>query len=545
MDILQKARAAFKNILGTENFLSDSATLSRYATTTFATSIRVEGVLLPSCTEDIQQIVRAANELRVSLYPVSTGKNYGLGSRVPTSQGCFVIDFKRMNKIIELNRELSYVTLEPGVTFLQLSEYLKANQPDLYLPATGGPPLGSPIGNAIERGDGVGPGGDRSNFAAGVEVVLPNGEAIKTGFGALANSKVTKLARYGLGPALEGLFFQSNLGIVTRMTLWLRKKPAVYQVILFSTESDEQISPIIEDLRCLQERGVVQQNSIALYNWHKFLQSEMQYPYDKITGAKVTDLRSALPPFWRKTRWFAAVGLYSASRLHAFADKRLVMKALRGRASWSLTLNARSAKILPLFHARLSKVWNIDIKRLVRTFYSDTIYLGVPNEINLRSVYWRKRNPRPTSLDPDRDRCGALWLCQTVPDRAEDIIEATKIVDLISEKHGFEPNISLMNCTQWSYRFFAITNYDRDEPGEDARAFACHREIGQALNDAGYTSYRLGIQSFDAMPFSDAGYIELLRTIKTSLDPQDVVAPGRYDFRHLWNQETLRSANDG
>jgi hypothetical protein len=70
----------------------------------------------------------------------------------------------------------------------------------------------------------------------GLEVVLPNGELIRTGMGSLPNPNADPTQRldeqqgpetwqlfpYGFGPQNDGIFSQSNLGVVTKMGLWVR-----------------------------------------------------------------------------------------------------------------------------------------------------------------------------------------------------------------------------------------------------------------------------------------------------------------------------------
>ena len=62
---------------------------------------------------------------------------------------------------------------------------------------------------------------DHWNAVCGLEVVLANGEVLRTGMGAMPNSEVWHQYKYGFGPLVDGLFSQSNFGIVTRMGLWL------------------------------------------------------------------------------------------------------------------------------------------------------------------------------------------------------------------------------------------------------------------------------------------------------------------------------------
>ena len=64
--------------------------------------------------------MRIANRWKVAVYPISSGRNWGYGSRVPAADGCVLLDLGRMNQIVDFNEELGYVTVEPGVTQAQL-----------------------------------------------------------------------------------------------------------------------------------------------------------------------------------------------------------------------------------------------------------------------------------------------------------------------------------------------------------------------------------------------------------------------------------------
>ncbi len=84
---------------------------------------------------------------------------------------------------------------------------------------TSGPPEGGMIGNALDKGAGYGPYFDHFGFACGMEIVLGNGEIIRTGDGSIDLGKDElvnwHVSKYAFGPILDGLFAQSNFGIVT------------------------------------------------------------------------------------------------------------------------------------------------------------------------------------------------------------------------------------------------------------------------------------------------------------------------------------------
>jgi (+)-pinoresinol hydroxylase len=84
------------------------------------------------------------------------------------------------------------------------------------------------VGNALDHGAGRTPLPYRDHFDAhcGMEVVLANGEVVRTGMGAMPNSQLWQQTKYGPGPLLDGMFSQSNYGVVTKMGFWLMPEPA-------------------------------------------------------------------------------------------------------------------------------------------------------------------------------------------------------------------------------------------------------------------------------------------------------------------------------
>src|SRR5581483_9803054 len=89
------------------------------------------------------------------------------------------------------------------------------------------------------------------------------------------------------------------------------------------------------------------------------------------------------------------------------------------------------------------------------------------------------------------------------------------------------PMISLTMITERSVACVISIAYDREIPGEDGKAMACYEELRRRLTARGYYPYRLGIHSMSLFD-SDPSRSEFLRTLKKSLDPNSVLAPGRY-----------------
>lgn len=530
MPNLQQALEDWAGILGPEAVETDQETLSAAQTATFRTSQRVPAVIHPASRSDVQQCMKVAGTHGVSIYPLSGGKNWGLGSGVPVRDGCVVMALDRMDRIVDYDEKLAYITVEPGVTFRQAKEYLRVKHSSLFPSVIGGPPDSSMVGNAIERGDGIGPLGDRFLNACAIEVVLPNGECIHTGFERYAQAKVRKVSRWGVGPHLDGLFSQSNLGVVTQMTFWLTLTPRCFQSFVMAVKETSQLLRLVDTLRWLQAQGVVRNNSIALWNSHKTVASEQQYPWKLTAGRTPLSLETlqALDSPWKKYEWIGVGALYCASRDHVKADRRLLKKSLRREVDRLLFFDQTRARLLKFLHHPLRWISGIDVEDIVRILYKESIFLGFPTERSIKSTYWRKKSSLPENMDPDRDNCGVVWLCPVLPFDSYEVKRAIDIVKETAEKYRFEPQIAFMFPSERAVYLYPSIVYDRDVLGEDERALKCHEEMLNRMIGDGYFPHRLGIQSMAALPKSMDGYDAFIRQIKKLVDPHDILSPGRY-----------------
>ncbi len=527
-DRVAGAVAAWRKALGEEAVICDAEHLERAGTATFAIRRKVPAILLPSTREDVQECLRIANHFRVPVYPISSGKNWGYGSGAPSASGCALVDLRRMKRIVDFSEELGYVTVEPGVTQRDLMEFLSARNSRLWIDATGASPDCSLIGNTVERGFGHTPYSDHFGHCCGLEVVLPNGELLRTGFGRVPGAKSTPVYKYGVGPYIDGLFTQSNLGIVTKMTIWLMPAPEYTQAFFFRCDEAEGLAGLIDALRPLRLNGTLQ-SAVHIGNSYKVLSGLRQYPWEETGGATPlsAEVMGRLAKAMNFGAWNGSGALYGTKRQVGEA-RRLLKQALKGRTSRLQFLDDRMLALASRFAKPVAMVTGWDISRiieLVKPVYG--LMKGVPTADPLRSTYWRKRFAPPADMDPDRDRCGLLWCSHTAPISGR---EASRMMDLTEElvlRHGFEPAVSITLLTERTLCSVVSIAYDRDVAGEDQRAQACYRELMDRLLGEGYAPYRLGVQSAYSLPLS-SGFDGFLRGIKQQIDPHDVLAPGRY-----------------
>jgi|ERR1051326_4576956 4-cresol dehydrogenase (hydroxylating) flavoprotein subunit len=522
------ALSDWASAVGEENVITDSGELRAAERGTFSVGHRIPAIVRPGSRAEVQECLRIANRRRCPVYPISGGRNWGYGSRVPAADGCVLLDLRRMNRILDFNEELGYVTVEPGVTQAQLQAFLAERNSKLWMDSTGASPECSLIGNTVERGFGHTPYGDHFAHSCGLEIVLPQGEVIETGFARFPAASAAPLYQWGLGPVLDGLFSQSNFGIVTRMTIHLMPAPEYFQAYFFQCPDHEQLAGLIDALRPLRMDGTIRSSS-HIANDYKVLSAVEQYPWmamegqTPLEGAVMEKLRREL----RIGAWNGSGALYG-TRAQVKEARRLLRNALKGKAQRLQFLDDRKLELAERFAGAYQALSGWNLKRtlaVLRPVYG--LMKGLPTDRPLASTYWRKRTAPPAEMDPDRDGCGLVWCSPVVPNDGRHARRVTTLASEIILRHGFEPMISLTVLTDRTLSCILSLGYDRDVPGEDDKAMACYRELLERLALQGYYSYRLSVGAMHAMGERDS-YHKLLGSLKQTLDPNGILAPGRY-----------------
>jgi 4-cresol dehydrogenase (hydroxylating) len=276
----------------------------------------------PATLEQVQAVVRAANEQRIPLYPISTGRNLAYGGAAPVYSGSVVLDLKRMNRVLEVNERNAYALVEPGVSYFDLYEHIQRAKLDVWIDPPD-PGWGSLIGNALDGGGGWTASPFRDHFGShcGMEIVLANGDVVRTGMGALPGSKSWQHNRWGYGPWVDGLFRQSNFGIVTKMGFHLMPRPQALMSATVTGAREADIVPMLDVLNLLENQHVVNGSTqifggpgparagapawtiqIPIYGPEKVVRAQMDYAMEKFTAidgvtlAAGELLRTPLPP---------------------------------------------------------------------------------------------------------------------------------------------------------------------------------------------------------------------------------------------------------
>ncbi len=288
---------ALKDIVGNDFASNEPEHLYIYSQDPGASLPRpVDFVVLPKTTEELQEIVKLANEEKIPITPMGGGLT--LSGLVIPVKGGIVIDLKRMDQIIEINRYSRYALIEAGVTTGKLLSHLKENYPDLEPPIPDAPPSATVAGNVLIHGSGYlsQKYGDQGAMVNGLEVVLPNGDNAKLGSCALSNYWFAK----GPIPDMIGLFLSSfgTMGIVTKLSLQLQPKPKCRDIVFGLMKDPNNIPELLYQITATDLAEDVLLGMQDKPDWMKGYVFVMTY----ITAEKKEDLDPQVKLFKRLYR---------------------------------------------------------------------------------------------------------------------------------------------------------------------------------------------------------------------------------------------------
>jgi 4-cresol dehydrogenase (hydroxylating) len=488
--------------LGADGVNRSDETIRRYGENTMPGGDRPPaGVVYPGSTAEVRAIVRAANKYRVPLYPISTGNNIGLGSRSASAAGQVVVDLgRRMDRILDIDEKLAFAVVEPGVSYQTLYDELVRRGNRLMLDVTSGPPQGGMIGNALDKGAGYTPYFDHFGFSCGLEVVLGNGEILRTGDGALDSKDLVNwhTSKYSFGPILDGLFAQSNFGIVTRMGVWLLPRPPAVRSFHFTFPDDDDLEAIVELCRPLKLSNFVP-TLFRVANDLYLCGSEGESPEYKSSQGK----RSISDEGRRQLRGSHGLGAWNVSG--AFYGPSAAAIEPQIQRVRDMFMQSGKARYIP--HNDAAKIPPLQV--------AINAFSGIPSLGELGLLQWRPGG-------------GNTWFLPGTPMDGRVANEFQHLCRKTYEAFGLD--YMVMNvCGARFARGLHVLAFNREDADESARADACYRKMSEQVGARGVFVGRAPVDYHDfhmgqAMPaFRDA-----CAGIKSALDPNGVIAPGRY-----------------
>lgn len=237
---LEAAWADFVAVVGKENVSTSDGDLDHHSTSAWSSyqahaSERPFAIVYPSSTEEVSEIMKICHSRRIPVTGYSGGTSLE-GHFTPT-RGGISIDFRRMDKILQMNKDDLDVVVQPAVGWELLNEQI--GHDGLFFPPDPGP--GAMIGGMIGTGcSGTNAYryGTMREWVLSLTVVLADGTIIKTRQRPRKSSAGYDLTKLFIGS-------EGTLGLVTEATLKVTTKPQSTSVAVCAFGSIRQAADCV------------------------------------------------------------------------------------------------------------------------------------------------------------------------------------------------------------------------------------------------------------------------------------------------------------
>lgn len=496
------AVAKFKAALGQDQVLTSEEHLRPYTKVMMAVDAEKHtpsAVVTATSVEQVQAVVKICNEYKIPVWTISTGRNFGYGSAAPVERGQIVLDLKKMNKILHIDPELCTALVEPGVTYQMLYDYIEENKLPLMLSFSAPSAIAGPLGNTMDRGVGYTPYGEHFMMQCGMEVVLANGDVLRTGMGGVKGDKAWQVFKWGYGPTLDGMFTQSNYGICTKMGFWLMPKPPVFKPFEIKFENDADINEIVEMLRPLRIANIIP-NSVVIAGtlWEAATCGVRRSDYLTTPGATPDAVVEQI----RKDKHLGAWNVYCAlygTQEQVDVNWKIVTETIKRAGKGKIVTQEEAGDTQPFK-------------------YRSQLMSGVPNLQEFGLYNWRGGG-------------GSMWFAPVSQARGSECDKQYALAKKILNKHGLDYVGEFIVGWRDMHHVIDVL-YDRNNPEETQRANACFHELLDEFEKEGYAVYRVNT-AFQERVAQSYGPVkrDVERKIKRALDPNGILAPGKSGIR--------------
>jgi 4-cresol dehydrogenase (hydroxylating) len=399
------------------------------------------------------------------------------------------------------------------------------------------------LGNALDRGVGVTTYGEHFSALCGLEVVLPSGKVIHPGGYPDGTEGTRYTYKWGVGPVVEGLFSQGNLGVVTQGGIWMMPSPEAHLMFGFTIQDEKNVPALLDVLRKLALDGVIP-DKIRVTNDFAVLTLVTQWIREKIEGGaslSQEDMRR-LEEKYRFGAWSFCSSVYGRKE-HVDTVRKIIVRELSpfGRLLFFddrkiafvekilpplLKLHQRRGPLVDWLSGRLLKL-SLAMVQTLPPLYG--IYKGVPTEKIVRRAYFRSKLERPDrNVHVARDRVGLMWFGPLVPMDGKTVMDLVVSYRNKFRQRDFECYVTMLMLNARTIVPLMGIIYRTEDPKETERAVALYRELQEDSLSRGYQQWRCGRLGWDALFRDSPDLLDLNTRIKGVFDPNHTIAPGKY-----------------
>ncbi|KAI0020767.1 glycolate oxidase [Xylariomycetidae sp. FL0641] len=466
----------------------------------------------PASVEELQEVLKVMNEHRIPVWTFSRGKNLGYGGPAPRVRGCVALDLHRMNRVLEVNEKFGYAVVEPGVTFGDLYAYCAERKLKLW-PSVASLGWGSVMGNTLDRGLGFIPTGVHHENMAGLEVVLADGDVVRTGQFAMRASPSAHITKLTFGPTIDGLFLQSNLGIVTKMGVHLTPQPQAYLACAFDMPAFDDLATIVDVFGGLRRAGVIPSMTYVFHvtEWAAIFgkRSDWWGGEGPIPDWRVAELQKELDVGC----WAVKFGLYGAAG---------VLEAQYAEVARVVAAAAPTGRLQrALFTGDEKKNGGLLDAESVPQPYGG-IRVGVPSMWSIPMVDFYNRRA---------DSVGAHGAYSPIlPLEGSVVLDWVKTAKQIYEAQGFDLLCDFFMHERYAL-FVCMLCFDKTDAQQRKGVDKIFHDLFEEGKKRGFAKYRAHINHMDMnadlFDFNDHAYRRFVETLKDSLDPNGILSPGK------------------
>jgi 4-cresol dehydrogenase (hydroxylating) len=395
--------------------------------------------------------------------------------------------------------ELCTALVEPGVTYQQLYDYIQEHKLPLMLSFPAPSAIAGPVGNTMDRGVGYTPYGEHFLMQCGMEVVLADGQVLRTGMGGIPGDKAWQVFKWGYGPTLDGMFTQSNYGICTKMGFWLMPKPPVFKPFAIKFDREADIGDIVEMLRPLRIAQVIP-NAVVIAGtlWEAGGANVRRADYIQTPGATPQAVIDKIKKDKGLGAWNVYAALYGTQE-QVDVNWKIITQVVQASGKGQLITEEDAGDTQPFK-------------------YRAQLMSGVPNLQEFGLYNWRGGG-------------GSMWFAPVSQARGSECGKQVELATRILNKHGLDYVGEFIVGWRDMHHVIDVL-YDRSNPEETQRANACFHELLDEFEKQGYGVYRVNT-AFQERVAKTYGPVkrDVERRIKRALDPNGILAPGKSGIR--------------
>lgn len=355
-----------------------------------------------------------------------------------------------------------------------------------------------------------------------LQAVLPTGEVLRTGMGAISNSKTWQCFKPGYGPSLDTLFFQSNLGIVTKMGIWLYPKQEGFMSCDIQVDNESDLEPLIDKLGHLYRTEILQNHPVIGNIIRAMAAAGPRDTFYKGEGAVPDADLEVIRKKMGKGFWNARFALYGTE----------TMMNCRWSAISSAFEDMPSAKLTHKVYMADQASGLLDAEQVPITEAGGT-QIGLPNMLRLQSIQFRGPNG------------GHICFSPILPPDGADALRFYHIGKDISAKYGFDFHAGF-HLYQHHLAHLNLLFFDNDSEVQRRNVHDCFLELLDVGKENGYSEYRTHLDFMDAVAdqfdFNDHIHKRVVERLKDAMDPNGVLAPGKSGIWPRSYREGVNSA---